>query len=183
MKSLHIIFQFIKSDLQRYGVEPTLFNLIKNVLFGNHAFKFTFWLRMCSRKNIFFIPSRIIYFYYSDKYGLQIPYSTTIGYGLYLGHGLNVVINNTAIIGDNCNISHSVTIGSNHDNAAIIGDNVYIGPNSCIVENVKIGDNVTLGAGSIVVKDIAKNATAVGNPAKVISFNNPARYINNRFNP
>ena len=48
-----------------------------------------------------------------------------------------------------------------------------------LVENVKIGNNVTIGAGSVVTKDIPDNATAVGNYAKVINYNNPGRYIKN----
>lgn len=63
----------------------------------------------------------------------------------------------------------------------LYGDNTYIGPNVCIVENVKIGNNVTIGAGSIVTKDIPDNATAVGNYAKVINYNNPGRFIGNRW--
>lgn len=65
--------------------------------------------------------------------------------------------------------------------AAVIGDNVYIGPNVCVVEDVIIGDNVTIGAGSVVTKDIPSNATAVGNYAKVINYNNPGRFINNQW--
>ena len=63
----------------------------------------------------------------------------------------------------------------------LYGDNTYIGPNVCIVENVRIGNNVTIGAGSIVTKDIPDNATAVGNYAKVINYNNPGRFIGNRW--
>lgn len=63
----------------------------------------------------------------------------------------------------------------------MIGDNVYIGPNTCIVENVTIGNNVTIGAGSVVTKDIPDNATAAGNYAKVLNFNNPGRYVGNRW--
>ena len=62
-------------------------------------------------------------------------------------------------------------------NAATIGNNVYIGPSVCIVENVHIGDNATVGAGSVVVKDIPENSTAAGNPAKVISMKTPGRFI------
>lgn len=47
----------------------------------------------------------------------------------------------------------------------------------CIVEGVKIGNNVTIGAGSVVTKDIPDNATVAGVPAKVLNYNNPARYI------
>ncbi|MFM5412420.1 serine O-acetyltransferase [Aeromonas veronii] len=92
-----------------------------------------------------------------------------------------LVLNLTTKIGTNCNLSQFTTIGSNHGQAATIGDNVYIGPNVCIVEDVKIGNNVTIGAGSIVTKDIPDNSTAVGVPAKVISNNNPGRYVNRRW--
>ena len=65
--------------------------------------------------------------------------------------------------------------------AASVGDNVYIGPEVCCVDSVVIGNNVTIGAGSIVTKDIPENATAVGNYAHVINYNNPGRFIKNRW--
>ena len=46
---------------------------------------------------------------------------------------------------------------------------------------MKIGNNVTIGAGSVVTKDIPDNATAAGNYAKVLNFNQPGRYIGNRY--
>ena len=79
------------------------------------------------------------------------------------------------------NLSQYTTIGSNEGKAAQIGDNVYIGPSVCIIEDVTIGSNVTIGAGSIVTKDIPDNATAAGNYAKVLNFNNPGRYIGKRW--
>ena len=92
-----------------------------------------------------------------------------------------VVCNPTAVIGSNCNLSQWVTIGSNKGCSALIGDNVYIGPGVCIVEDVKIGNNVTIGAGSVVTKDIPSNATAAGNYARVLNYRNPGRYVKNRW--
>lgn len=106
---------------------------------------------------------------------------TKVGYGLYIGHCGPVVVNPTAVIGNNVNLSQFTTIGSNHGKAAVIGDNVYIGPCVCVVEDIRIGDNVTIGAGSVVTKSIPDNATAVGNYAKVINYDNPGRYILNRW--
>lgn len=64
----------------------------------------------------------------------------------------------------------------------MIGDNVYIGPNVCIVEDVRVGNNVTIGAGAVVVKDIPENATVVGVPAKVLNYDMPGRYIRHKYN-
>ena len=110
---------------------------------------------------------------------LDIDLRAKIGYGLYIGHNGPVVISGTAQIGNNCNLSQFTTIGSNDGHAATIGDNVYIGPNVCLVEDVVIGSNVTIGAGSVVTKDIPDNATAAGNYAKVLNYRSPGRYIKN----
>jgi len=92
-----------------------------------------------------------------------------------------LICNETAVIGNNCNLSQWTTIGSNEGPAAVIGDNVYIGPSCCIVENVIIGNNVTIGAGSIVTKDIPNDATAAGNYARVLNYDRPGRFIANRW--
>ena len=118
---------------------------------------------------------------YGKKYGLQISPQTSIGYGLYLGHGIGIVIHPSAKIGNNCNLSQFTTIGSNEGKAAIIGNAVYIGPSVCVVENVTISDNVTIGAGAVVTKDIPENATAAGVPAKVLHYDNPGRYVDKRW--
>jgi hexapeptide transferase family protein len=74
------------------------------------------------------------------------------------------------------------TIGSSWFNGATIGDNVYIGPSVCIVENVKIGNGVTIGAGAVVVKDVEEGCTVAGNPAKVISHKEPGRLVWRKWN-
>lgn len=119
----------------------------------------------------------------SRKWGIQIPRTAKIGYGLYIGHGVGIVINPNTVIGNNVNLSQFLTIGSNKGTPAVIGDNVYIGPSVCIVEDVKIGNNVTIGAGSVVTKDVPENATVAGVPAKVLNYNNPGRFVNRRWNP
>lgn len=113
---------------------------------------------------------------------LDIPIETDIGYGFYIGHGKCVIINPTARIGNNVNVSPFTVIGSNIKQAAIIGDNVYIGPNVTIVDNIIVGSNVKIGAGAVVIKDIPANTTAVGVPAKIVSFNEePNCHVNRRW--
>ena len=106
--------------------------------------------------------------------GVEIPWKTSIGSGLVIYHGTGLVINDGSIIGNNCTIRHCTTIGHkqladfSYSKCPILGDNVDIGSNVCIIGPILIGDNVKIGAGSVVVKDVPSNSVVVGNPAKVI---------------
>lgn len=176
------IFNLIKSDFIRYGQKPTMGNILLSVLRGkNHCFSYSFWLRLSNSKSIFRYAARFMYKRLSVKHGLQIHYITKIGHGLFIGHGIGIVVHKTTIIGNNCNLSQFTTIGANDGKAAVIGDNVYIGPSVCLIENVHIGNNVTIGAGAVVTKNIPPNATVAGVPAKILSYENPGRYIRNRY--
>lgn len=97
-----------------------------------------------------------------------------LGYGLYLSHGFGVVVNPIAVIGNNCTISQFTTVGAIEGKAA----NVYIGPNVCMVENVRIGNNAIVRASAAVVKDVPQNTIVAGVPAKVISDSSFKKYIN-----
>lgn len=173
------MIEYIKSDLYRYEGKTTWKSFVKYYR-KNAGFRFLVAYRLVNAKGLLKIIGGILWTF-RDKQTIQILRETKIGYGLYISHGGPVVVNPSAVIGDNCNLSQFVTIGSNEGRAAVIGDNVYIGPNTCIVENVNIGDNATIGAGSVVTKDIPSNATAAGNYAKVLNFNNPGRYVENRW--
>lgn len=172
---------FVKSDLYRY-YGNCKFSTFCKAYIKSRTFRFQCALRLAQSERIIEkIIAEVLWYLNRTKNIIQIPLKTKIGYGLYIGHGGPIVINQTAIIGNNCNLSQFVTIGSNDGQAAIIGDNVYIGPNVCIVEDVKIADNVTIGAGSVVTKDIPVDATVAGNYAKIINYCNPGRYIKNRW--
>lgn len=93
-----------------------------------------------------------------------------IGKGLVIQHGHSTRIG-AQRIGDNCQIWHNVTIGTNKShskNLPIIGNNVKICTGSIVIGNINIGDNATIGAGAIVVKDVPANSVVVGNPAHII---------------
>ena len=173
---------YIKSDLMRYYGKYD-FKTFSKAYLTNPTFRFQYAFRLCNSNN--FIPKMVGFILYrlnKTRKIIQIPRKTSIGYGLYIGHGGPIVVNASAVIGNNVNLSQFTTIGSNKGKAATIGDNTYIGPNVCIIEDVIIGNNVTIGAGSVVTKNIPDNATACGNYAKVINYNNPGRFINKRWN-
>lgn len=170
------MLELIKSDYLRYSDcaaipsdKSLIFKIIKEMTLGvNHCFVYSAYLRLSSRKNPLYYFAKYKKFRLSRKYGLQIPSSTQIGPGFYIGHGIGVVINRRTIIGQNCNISHFLSIGSNKNTPAVIGDRVYIGPHVSIVENVNIGNDVKIGAGTVVINDIPSNSTSVGNPNRII---------------
>ena len=181
MGNLKIAYKYILSDYFRYKGKKDNILMVVCFIFSNHNFRYSFWYRLASRKNIFTPIARIIRALIASRYGILISRKTKIGYGLYIGHGFGVIVNSSTIIGNNCNLSQFVTIGANDGKAATIGDNVYIGPSVCLVEDVTIGNNVSIGAGAVVTKDIPDNATAAGVPAHVLNYDQPARYINNRW--
>ncbi len=172
--------KYIESDLYRLKGDASFKTFVKTYL-RNGTFRWQVAFRLVRSSGISKFIGRILWKVDRNNGRIDIPKDCDIGYGLYIGHGGPVVINPTAHIGNNCNLSQFDTIGSNYGRAATIGDNVYIGPNVCIVEDVKIGNNVTIGAGSVVTKDIPDNATAVGNYAKVINYDHPGRFIKKRY--
>lgn len=175
------MFNYIKSDLYRYRGSTTFRGFCLE--YGkNAAFRTQVAIRLCQSSNSFIkVVGKIFYKLNRNRRKVSILPETKIGYGLYIGHNGPVIINPTATIGDNVNLSQFTTIGSNEGKAADIGNNVYIGPNVSIVENVKIGDKATIGAGSVVTKDIPSEATAAGNYAKVLNYREPAKYIQNKW--
>lgn len=173
--------ELIKSDYYRYGKKSGWRNMIVFALV-NHGFRFSCMLRLCAVKGFLFPLFRIAKKRITNKYAINISHKMKLGYGLYFFHPYSVVINPSAIIGSNFSISQFVTIGALEGDAAIIGNDVYIGPNSCIVEKVIIGSNSVIGAGSVVIKDVPPICTVAGNPAKVISKNNSERFIYNKYN-
>lgn len=163
--------KLIQSDYFR--IEGNIFPFL--YIFLKARLNNSVWILILFRLNQYhgFLSPILIRLYLSacKKYHIFLPPSTKVGYGFYIGHGYGLVINGTAIIGNNVNLSQFTTIGSNRDKAAQIGDNVYIGPSVCVVENVRIGNCADVGAGAVVVKDVPDNAVVVGVPARVVKYN------------
>lgn len=176
--------RLIRSDLYRIseGANCTIKIIFKGLL--PLARNVLFWFRMASyRKGRFWWFCKLMYKITSWMSHVEVPPGTKVGYGLYMGHNMCIVINEGTIIGNNVNISQFLNIGTNENTPAIIGNNVYIGPHVCIVENVHIGNNSTIGAGAVITRDIPENATVAGVPAKVLNYDNPGRYVCFRYKP
>lgn len=179
---------YVMSDLFRYCGKKSGKEFWK-AYFVIPGFKYSFWLRtakylkdqslafplyVCSR----FWLSRLKY-----KYGIDIPYNTCIGTGLYIGHFGGIVVSHHAHIGKNCNMNHGVTIGTTfggkNPGTPEIGDNVYIGPGAYVIGGIQIGNSVAIGAKTVVVKSVSDNGVVVGKAGEVFSYNGSGEYIVN----
>lgn len=103
--------------------------------------------------------------------GIEIHPGAKIGRGLFIDHGMGVVIGETAEVGDNVTIYHGVTLGGTGKHKGkrhpTVGDNVIIGCGAKILGPIYIGNNAKIGANAVVLKDVPEGKTAVGIPAKL----------------
>lgn len=182
--------KYLEADLYRYNSQTSRFYFLKALLSFEPGFTYTYFLRHASlypRHSLRGIFFRVLLRHYSHKYGFQIPSRTKIGKGLYINHFGTIVINGGAELGENCNITHSITIGQANRGKSKgypkIGSRVWIGTGSVIVGNVSIGDNVLIAPNSYINFDVPSNSIVVGHPGKIIPNENATEnYITNVLN-
>ena len=107
--------------------------------------------------------------------GIEIHPGAVIGKGVFIDHGMGVVIGETAEVGDNVTLFHGVTLGGTGKDCGkrhpTVKDGALISAHAQILGPVVIGENSKIGASSVVLQDIPANATAVGTPAKIVRLN------------
>ena len=103
--------------------------------------------------------------------GIEIHPGANIGRGMFIDHGMGVIIGETSIVGKNVTLFQGVTLGGTgkekgkrHPN---IGDNVVIGAGAKVLGNITVGDNSYVGANAVVIKDVPPNSTVVGVPGRL----------------
>lgn len=101
-------------------------------------------------------------------FSIEIPWNVKIGKNLSLFHGQALVMTNQVIIGENCTLRQSTTIGNKqladggYTRSPIIGNYVDIGSNVCIIGPITIMDHVKIGCGAVVVKSVSAGSTVTG---------------------
>ena len=109
--------------------------------------------------------------------GIEIHPGATIGRGVMIDHGMGVVIGETAIVGDDCNIFQGVTLGGTGKETGkrhpTLEKGVVVGVGASVLGAITIGEGSKVGAGSVVLRDMPPHATAVGIPARVVSWRDP----------
>lgn len=108
------------------------------------------------------------------KTGIEIHPGATIGKGLFIDHGMGVVIGETTEIGENCTLYQGVTLGGTGKDTGkrhpTLGNNVLVGCGARVLGPFKVGDNARIAAGAVVLNEIPPDSTAVGVPAQVVKM-------------
>ncbi|HHT9137221.1 MAG TPA: serine O-acetyltransferase [Candidatus Wunengus sp. YC60] len=124
------------------------------------------------RKKGLFLLARLISHANRFLTGIEIHPAAEIGRGVFIDHGMGVVIGETAVVGDGCLIYKGVVLGGTTTEKTkrhpTLGRKIIVGSNACILGNITIGDYVRIGSGSVVVKDVPPHATVVGVPGRII---------------
>jgi serine O-acetyltransferase len=109
--------------------------------------------------------------------GIEIHPAAKIGKGFFIDHGMGVVIGETAEVGDNVTLYQGVTLGGTGKERGkrhpTLGNDVLVGVGAKVLGAITIGDGARIGGGAVVLRDVPPHATAVGVPAKVVSFREP----------
>jgi len=123
------------------------------------------------------LPARLLSHVGRFVTGIEIHPGARIGEGLFIDHGMGVVIGETTVIGDNCHLFQGVTLGGTSTKRAkrhpTLGNNVVVGAGAKIIGAVTIGDYAKIGAGSVVVTNVPENATVVGVPGHIVAYADP----------
>lgn len=130
--------------------------------------RFSHWLHILG---IPFIP-RLISHLARFITGIEIHPGAAIGKGVFIDHGMGVVIGETAIVGDYALIYQGATLGGTGKQSGkrhpTLGENVVVGAGAKILGNIQIGNNVRVGAGSVVLRDVPSDCTVVGIPGRIV---------------
>ncbi len=145
------------------------------------AYRISHWLWQQNRKTLAqFFQNQI-----SITLGVDIHPAATIGSGIMLDHATGIVIGETAVVGDDVSILHSVTLGGSGkecgDRHPKIGHGVLLSAGAKVLGNIRVGNGAKVGAGSVVLRDVPPHTTVAGVPARIVgkpSVESPALEMN-----
>ncbi len=153
--------------------DPACHRYLQPILFFKgyqavQAYRVGHWLWGQGRQDMaYFVQMRV-----SEVFGVDIHPAARVGRGIMIDHAHSIVIGETAVVGDNVSMLHSVTLGGtgkeDGDRHPKIGDGVLIGAGAKVLGNIHIGRCSRIAAGSVVLQDVPPCTTVAGVPAKVV---------------
>jgi serine O-acetyltransferase len=167
-------FQKLKKDFQAaLSMDPAATSKAEVILTysGFHALLFHRFAHWLWKKRIPFLPralSQLARF----LTGIEIHPGAIIGSGLFIDHGMGVVIGETTEIGDHVTLFQGVTLGGTGKQRGkrhpTLGSHVVVGAGAKVLGPIRIGDYVKIGANSVVLQDVPDHSTVVGIPGRIV---------------
>ncbi len=163
-----------RADLMAvYDRDPACHRYLQPILFFKgyqavQAYRVGHWLWQQGRSDLsYFVQMRV-----SEVFGVDIHPAAKIGKGIMIDHAHSIVIGETAVVGDNVSMLHSVTLGGtgkeDGDRHPKIGNGVLIGAGAKVLGNIHIGHCTRIAAGSVVLADVPPCKTVAGVPARIV---------------
>ena len=163
-----------RSDLMAvYERDPACHRFLQPILFFKgfqavQAYRIGHWLWQTGRKDLaYFVQMRV-----SEVFGVDIHPAARVGKGIMIDHAHSIVIGETAVVGDNVSMLHSVTLGGtgkeDGDRHPKIEDGVLIGAGAKVLGNITVGHCSRIAAGSVVLENVPPNTTVAGVPSRVV---------------
>jgi serine O-acetyltransferase len=156
-----------------YDRDPACHRYIQPLLFFKgfqavQAYRVGHWLWQQGRRDFaYFIQMRV-----SEVFGVDIHPAARIGKGIMIDHAHSIVVGETAVVGDNVSMLHSVTLGGTgkeeEDRHPKIGDGVLIGAGAKVLGNIRVGNCSRIAAGSVVLAEVPPCKTVAGVPARIV---------------
>ncbi|WP_294923980.1 serine O-acetyltransferase [uncultured Paracoccus sp.] len=166
--------QAARADLEAvFDRDPATHRLMQPILFYKgfqalQAYRIANWLWREGRRDMaYFVQMRC-----SEAFGVDIHPAARIGTGVMIDHAHSIVIGETASVGNNVSMLHSVTLGGtgkeDGDRHPKVGDGVMIGAGAKVLGNIRIGHNSRIAAGSVVLAEVPPCKTVAGVPARIV---------------
>jgi serine O-acetyltransferase len=166
--------QAARADLVAvYDRDPACHRFLQPILYFKgyqalQAYRVGHWLWQAGRNDLaYFVQMRV-----SEVFGVDIHPAATVGRGIMIDHAHSIVIGETAVVGDNVSMLHSVTLGGTGKEDGVrhprIGNGVLIGAGAKVLGNIEIGYCSRIAAGSVVLQDVPPCSTVAGVPARVV---------------
>jgi len=163
-----------RADLMAvYDRDPACHRYLQPLLFFKgyqavQAYRVGHWLWKVGRIDLsYFVQMRV-----SEVFGVDIHPAAKVGRGIMIDHAHSIVIGETAVVGDNVSMLHSVTLGGtgkeDGDRHPKIGNGVLIGAGAKVLGNITVGHCSRIAAGSVVLHDIPPMKTVAGVPARIV---------------
>lgn len=153
--------------------DPACHRLMQPLLFFKgfqavQSYRLGHWLWNNNRRDLaYFVQMRV-----SEIFGVDIHPAAKIGHGIMIDHAHSIVVGETAVVGDNVSMLHSVTLGGtgkeDDDRHPKIGDGVLIGAGAKVLGNITVGHCSRIAAGSVVLEAVPPMKTVAGVPARIV---------------